>query len=57
MDDSGGMITRRIGSPCAIDAWHYGNRFVGAVKKHQIFIWDKNNGLKELFYITIKDNN
>ena len=56
VDDEGGMITRRIGSPCATDAWHYGNRFVGATKKHQIFIWDKNTGLKDLHYIPIKED-
>lgn len=56
VDDEGGMITRRIGSPCATDAWHYGNRFIGAIKKHQIFIWDKNTGLKDLHYITIKED-
>lgn len=56
VDDDGGMITRRIGSPCATDAWHYGNRFIGAVKKHQIFIWDKNTGLRDLYYIPIKED-
>ena len=33
VDDDSGMITRRIGSPCATDNWHYQNRFVGATKK------------------------
>jgi hypothetical protein len=56
VDENGGMITRRIGSPCGTDAWHYSNRFVGAIKKHQIFIWDKNSGLRDLYYITVKDN-
>ena len=56
VDENGGMITRRIGSPCGTDAWHYSNRFVGAIKKHQIFIWDKNSGLRDLHYITVKDN-
>lgn len=51
VDDESGMITRRIGSPCATDAWHYTNRFIGAVKKHQIFIWDKDNGLQEIRYL------
>lgn len=55
VDDEGGMITRRIGSPCSTDAWHYGNRFIGAIKKHQIFVWDKDSGLKDLYYITVKD--
>lgn len=56
VDEDGGMITRRIGSPCATDAWHYSNRFVGAIKKHQIFIWDNNTGLKDLHYIPIKED-
>lgn len=51
VDDESGMITRRIGSPCATDAWHYTNRFIGAVKKHQIFIWDKEEGLQEIRYL------
>lgn len=53
VDDEGGMITRRIGSPCSTDAWHYSNRFVGAVKKHQVFIWNKNYGLTNVHYIPI----
>ena len=51
VDDDSGMITRRIGSPCATDAWHYQNRFVGATKKHQVFIWNKNTGLENIYYI------
>lgn len=57
VDDEGGMITRRIGSPCSTDAWHYGNRFIGAVKKHQIFIWDAKEGLEEIYYINTKQSN
>ena len=55
VDDESGMITRRIGSPCATDNWHYQNRFVGATKKHQIFLWDKENGLVNIHYIPNKD--
>ena len=51
VDDDGGMITRRIGSPCSTDAWHAQNRFVGAVKKHEIFIWDAKYGLDDICYI------
>ena len=54
VDDEGGMITRRIGSPCATDAWHYTRRFVGAIKQHQLFIWDKNDGLQNICYIHTK---
>ena len=48
VDDEGGMITRRIGSPCSTDAWHYSNRFIGAIKKHQVFIWNAKEGLEEI---------
>lgn len=51
VDDDCGMITRRIGSPTATDAWHYTNRYIGAVQKHQIFVWDANCGLKSIHYI------
>lgn len=51
VDDESGMITRRIGSPCNTDAWHYQNRFIGAVKKHQVFIWSATNGLQSINYI------
>ena len=51
VDDESGIITRRIGSPCATDGWHYQNRFVGATKKHQIFIWHKEYGLEDIYYI------
>ena len=52
VDEASGMITRRIGSPTGTDAWHYGERFVGAVQKHQVFIWDKHDGLKGINYIS-----
>lgn len=53
VDDESGMITRRIGSPCSTDAWHYQNRFIGAVKKHQIFIWNSSRGLQSIQYINM----
>lgn len=51
VDDESGMITRRIGSPTGTDQYHYEERFVGATQKHQIFIWDKEKGLKSIEYI------
>ena len=54
VDEEGGMITRRIGSPCSTDNWHYDNRFVGSLKKHQIFVWNANSGLENIYYINIK---
>lgn len=52
VDENSGMITRRIGSPTGTDAWHYGERYVGAVQKHQIFIWGAHEGLKGVEYVT-----
>lgn len=57
VDDEGGMITRRIGAPTATDTWHYQNRFIGAVQKHQIFVWDADTGLKAIYYINVDQVN
>lgn len=54
VDDEGGMITRRVGSPCGSDAWHASNRWVGAVKKHEIFIWHAEYGLEDVYYINTR---
>lgn len=52
VDDDSGMITRRLTSPTGTDEWHYSNRYIGASQRQQIFIWDKNEGLKSCRYIT-----
>lgn len=52
VDEHNGMITRRISSPTGIDSWHYGDRFVGSVQKHQVFLWHKTEGLKNIKYIS-----
>ena len=54
VDDEGGMITRRIGSPCSTDAWHAENRYVGATKKHEVFIWHTKFGLEQVYYINTR---
>lgn len=51
VDDEFGMIARRVGSPCSADAWHYKNRWIGATKKHEIFVWHANNGLQMQYNI------
>lgn len=56
VNEEGGMITRRVGSPCATDDWHYTNRFIGSVRKHQIFIWDKETGLSDIVYLNVIPN-
>ena len=55
VDENNGMITRRIGSPTSQDAWHYSERFIGQVEKHQVFVWHKNEGLKSIEYITFDE--
>lgn len=55
VDDQSGMITRRVGSPTGTDAWHYQERFVGATQKYQTFVWDKNEGLSNVKYITFDE--
>ena len=56
VDDESGMITRRIGSPSGTDAWHYSERFIGATKKHQLFLWHKEKGLLAINYITFESD-
>lgn len=56
VDDDSGMITRRIGSPTGTDEWHYGERYIGATQKHQLFIWHKEHGLLNCRYITFEEN-
>lgn len=48
-----GIIFRRLSSPTGIDAWHYLLGFIGAVKKAQLFIWHKENGLMEILHVPI----
>jgi hypothetical protein len=57
VDDNSGMITRRIGSPSGTDEWHYHERFIGAIQKHQLFIWEANTGLKEIIMIPFEREN
>ena len=56
VDDESGMITRRIGSPTGTDQWHYEERFIGSTQKHQVFVWDANNGLKSIEYINFENS-
>lgn len=53
-DENMGMIVRRVGAPCPPDGWHYVNRFIGAVRKHQTFAWSDSRGLTDIHYITVK---
>ena len=43
-----GIIIRKISSITGSDAWHTESGFIGAVKKAQAFIWDKEYGLEAI---------
>ncbi|HRR40497.1 MAG TPA: hypothetical protein P5244_04610 [Syntrophales bacterium] len=45
VDEVNGVIVRRISSPTATDTWHYQSGYVGAVRKAQTFIYDRDYGL------------
>lgn len=43
-----GVIVRRISSPTAYDTWHTVSGFVGAVRKAQTFLYDRERGLMQI---------
>lgn len=48
-----GVIIRNLSSVTGTDAWHHNSGYVGALKKCQSFVWDKNNGLKNIIITAI----
>ena len=51
--ESGGVIIRSLSSFTGSDLWHNESGYVGAIKKCQSFLWDKNKGLKSIIVSTI----
>ena len=51
--EENGIIVRYISSPTGTDNWHYEKGFVGAIKKAQSFIWDKELGLTDIIHTVI----
>jgi hypothetical protein len=43
-----GVIVRRISSPTALDSWHVTGGYMGAVRKAQTFVYDKERGLEHI---------
>ena len=50
-----GVIVRRIASPTATDNWHYTSGYVGAVRKAQTFIYNKEYGLTNVINTPVRD--
>lgn len=48
-----GVIIRNLSSFTGTDTWHHNSGYVGAIKKCQSFIWDKEKGLKNIIITTI----
>lgn len=48
IEEINGVIVRRISSPTATDTWHNENGYVGAVRKAQTFIYDRDKGLRQV---------
>jgi hypothetical protein len=52
--EDNGVIIRHVSSPTGTDAWHYNSGYVGAVKKAQSFLWDRENGLELIINTPVK---
>ena len=49
-----GVILRNLSSVTGTDAWHHNSGYVGSQKKCQSFLWDKNDGLKNIIISVVK---
>jgi len=49
-----GVIVRRISSPTAADTYHTERGYLGNVRKAQVFIYDKERGLKQVINIPVQ---
>ena len=49
-----GLIIRNLSSFTGTDLWHMNSGYVGAVKKCQSFIWDRQYGLKNILITVIE---
>lgn len=56
LEEDNGIIFRNLPSVTGTDAWHHNSGYVGAVRKCQCFLWDKEYGLDTIFNIVIKQN-
>lgn len=51
--EDNGVIIRYLSSPSGTDKWHFESGYVGAVRKAQSFIWDKECGLTDVLHSII----
>lgn len=51
ISEEDGVVIRRISSPAENDTWHTNKAYIGAVKKSQVFVWDKDYGVTDIWNI------
>lgn len=54
--EDAGVIVRKLSSVTFTDSWHKEKGFVGAIKKAQIFVWDRDTGKDATIDINISNN-
>lgn len=54
VQETNGIIIRNLSSVTGTDLWHHNSGYVGAIKKSQTFVWDKEYGLKTIINTIIK---
>ncbi|MFO1442815.1 hypothetical protein KDN24_06250 [Bacillus sp. Bva_UNVM-123] len=54
--EENGIIVRYLSSPSGTDNWHYESGYVGAIKKAQSFVWDKDKGLELMINTTVTED-
>ena len=52
--EDNGVIIRKVSSPTASDTWHVKSGYMGAVRKAQVFVYDKELGLLDILNIPIR---
>jgi len=53
VNEENGIIVRTVSSPSATDNWHFESGYVGAIKKSQSFVWDREHGLTDILNTTV----
>lgn len=54
VEEKSGIFIRQAPTLCSTDAWHKREGYVGAIKRTQSFVYDKNDGLVETHYVIVK---
>ena len=51
--EKSGVIVRRLSAMPGDDSYHFEHGFVGAIKKTQCFLWEKQEGITEIWHFNI----